>query len=367
MPRAKTSLILFSAQLTLFIGGLASSMVEQLTLNQLVRGSIPRPGTKFAGLAQLVEHSICNRTVASSNLAVGSSGSLRAGFFMCRIAEAWNEGEHFFEQHGIANARSEVRWMLEFILGGQKLPLDQKLLSLKLNESLPINDAQLERFRNLLKRRVINREPLQYLLETMPFCDLTLKVDPRALIPRPETEELVAWVIAEIAGCDPKRILDLGTGTGAIALSLAKAFPRATVIAVDCDVAALSLAQENAHLNQLTNVEFLLSNWFQAVSGTFDCIVSNPPYLSEQEWLDAQPDVRDHEPKIALVSHDNGLSDLKKILSDAKHYLNDHANLFLETGPAHHPSLATHAQILGFKKTLSRQDFSGRDRFFMVE
>jgi release factor glutamine methyltransferase len=286
---------------------------------------------------------------------------------MCSVAEAWAEGERFLGQHGIINARSEVRWMLEFILGdGQKLPLDQKLLSHKLNESLSFNDLQLERFRNLLKRRAINREPLQYLLETMLFCDLILKVDPRALIPRPETEELVSWVISEMSEKTPKRILDLGTGTGAIALSLAKAFPHATIIAVDCDAAALSLAQENAQLNQVENIEFLLSDWFQAVSGTFDCIVSNPPYLSEQEWRNAQPDVREHEPKTALVSHENGLSDLKKILSDAKHSLNDHAKLFLETGPSHHTTLATYAQTLGFKKTSSKKDLHGRNRFFMA-
>jgi len=188
------------------------------------------------------------------------------------------------------------------------------------------------------------------------------------LVPRPETEQFIER-IRERTGPDLKRIIDLGTGSGAIALSLAQMFPKATVIGIDSNLEALDVAHANAVSNSLADrVEFVESDWFEQIDSgdRYDLIVSNPPYLSEQEWLEAPPEVREHEPKSALVADDGGYAALEAILDAGRNRFEAGGRLFLETGMDQHTRLIATARGLGYAEIESLKDWSGRDRFLMV-
>lgn len=276
---------------------------------------------------------------------------------MATVLEVLNKTKDFFEKKGIEKPRLNAEWILAKGLACKRLDL-----YLRFEEVL--NEEVLAILREMVKRRG-NREPLQYILGEMPFMDLTLKVDKRALIPRPETEELVGKILGFSKTVTLKKILDLGTGTGALALALAYYCKDLTVVAIDKSEEALALAKENAIKNKLQErIIFLQSDWFSQVEGKFDWIVSNPPYLTEEEWLAAAPEVREFEPKEALVAADQGLEDLKTILSQSHHYLNPGGGVIFETGIAQHEALEKMAKNLGYSNIQSWKDLSGRERFF---
>jgi len=273
----------------------------------------------------------------------------------------------FLEKKGIENARLQS----ELIFAGT---LKCRRLDLYLQFERPLTIRQIDVLRERILRRA-RHEPVQYIVGETDFRKLTLKCDSRALIPRPETEELVSFVLEKLAETKPAgvpaNILDLGTGTGAIALSLASERERTFVCAVDKSADALALAQENSTtaLSQEANsrVKFLQSDWFENVAGTFDAIVSNPPYLTEEEWASAQAEVREHEPRTALVSANAGLADLEKILRGAREHLSDGGFVAFETGIAQHDALEKIARENGFSKTESKTDLSDRPRFFFAK
>ncbi|MDR0902155.1 MAG: HemK family protein methyltransferase, partial [Opitutaceae bacterium] len=172
----------------------------------------------------------------------------------------------------------------------------------------------------------------------------------------------------------PRAILDLGTGSGALALGLASIFPDARVTALDASADALALARENAVSCGLAGrVRFARSDWFSALrdgaleaAGGFDVIVANPPYLSETEVAEAAPEVRDFEPRMALASADDGKADLAKIIAGAPGFLREGGLLALETGIAQHPALLALCEAAGFAHCESRKDLAGRDRFVLA-
>ena len=231
----------------------------------------------------------------------------------------------------------------------------------------PLTEAELEKIRPLVRRRA-QHEPLQYILGETEFHGVKLKVDRRALIPRPETELLVEFVGLSGTALAPAKILDLGTGSGAIALALAVLFPAAAITAVDRSEDALSLARENAAATGLADrVTFLASDWFAAVSGqSFQIIVANPPYLSAEETAQTAPEVRGFEPVAALTAAEDGLADLARIIREAPQFLAPGGLLALETGIAHHARLRALTVAAGFSRTDSKQDLSGRDRFVLA-
>jgi release factor-specific protein-(glutamine-N5) methyltransferase len=211
------------------------------------------------------------------------------------------------------------------------------------------------------------REPLQYVTGETDFCGLKLKCDRRALIPRPETERLVE-LVKERMTTAPQRVLDLGTGSGAIALALAKIYPEAKVTAVDSSQAALALARENAAACGLEGrVECRQSDWFSAL-GTekYDLIVANPPYLSDVELGATEPEVREHEPREALSAGADGLVALIWIIREARVRLNDGGMLALETGPAQHEQLGKAIAAAGYARSESVRDLAGRDRYVLA-
>ena len=217
----------------------------------------------------------------------------------------------FLDKKGVESPRLNAEWLIAHALGLGRMDL-------YLQFDRPLIGEELEQMRALVARRG-KREPLQYIQGQAQFHDLMLKCDTRALIPRPETEQLVEFVKDSGLEIDQNlRILDLGTGTGAIALALAMNFPRARIVATDASQNALDLASENALLCGLQNrVELRLSNWFGSLGGEegYDLIVSNPPYLTDEEFADAESEVKDFEPESALVANDEGMADLRVIIS----------------------------------------------------
>ena len=194
----------------------------------------------------------------------------------------------------------------------------------------PLTDEQQEQLAGLLARRV-RGEPVAHLIGEREFWSLPLFVSPATLIPRPDTECLVEQALSRLPAA-PCRILDLGTGTGAIALALASERPDCQVTAVDLIPDAVALAQRNADHLGIRNIEIVQSRWFSALEGQqFSLIVSNPPYIDAQDPHLAQGDVR-FEPLSALVAADNGLADLHTLIKDAPRYLLPQGWLLLEHG-----------------------------------
>ncbi len=275
---------------------------------------------------------------------------------MLTVLEIIKRTTDFFAGKGIENPRLNA----ELLIGHA---LKRRRMQLYLEFERPLTEAELETIRPLVRRRA-QREPWQYIVGEAEFHGLRLKVDRRALIPRPETELLVERVIA-LAGNPPMRILDLGTGTGAIALALAQAFPAAAIVATDRSRAALELAAENAvALGLRERVTFLESDWFAAVRAEpFDVVVSNPPYLSAEETASTAPEVQGFEPASALTGRAGGAGDLEVIIRDAPAHLAPGGLLALETGPEQHPALAALMGTAGYAGIASEKDLAGRDRF----
>lgn len=282
----------------------------------------------------------------------------RVTVYMQTIIDILQRSADFLQKKGVPSPRVDAEWLLS-----HALKIDR--MKLLLQSQRPLAEKELDEIRPLIQRRA-KREPLQYIIGTQPFIDLVLKTDPRALIPRPETEELVYLVKERVS--QPASILDMGTGTGAIALSLALIYPEANITASDFSKEALSLAEENAELHHLSSqISFLVSDWYAEIKGRFDVIISNPPYLTEEEWKEAEPEVKDNEPATALWAKESGLSDLEKIISRAPSFLHAGGWLFLETGIAQRERLQTLLEQAGFVKVEILEDFSQRDRYVCAQ
>ena len=268
----------------------------------------------------------------------------------------------FFAKSGVPNPRLDAEWIVAHSLNVSRMDL-------YLQFERPLEENDLAPLRDLVCRRN-NREPLQHILGFADFAGLRIACDGRALIPRPETEELIEILTSDIDPCSVARILDLGTGSGVLALALAKNFTAADVLAVDASEKALKLAQENAVANGLAErVRFLRSNWFENLSrseGRFDLIVSNPPYLSQEEWESTEPEVREYDPKLALVSGEGGSALLIAIMKDAPKHLRKGGLLAMETGESHHDLLTEQAADNGYFDSRRLCDLSKRPRFFLA-
>jgi release factor glutamine methyltransferase len=266
----------------------------------------------------------------------------------------------FLRAKGVENARLDAE-----VLVAHALKLRRMDLYLQFERLL--TEPELAAIRPLVKRRS-QREPLQHIIGETDFFDLKLKTDRRGLIPRPETEQLLE-LVTNAHPTAPARILDLGTGTGAIALALAKFWPESAVVAVDRSAEALALARENAASLALADrVRFVASDWFASLAGEppFDLIVSNPPYLTAAEVAAAEPEVRDHDPVAALVAERDGRADLEAILRSAPTFLVPGGLLALETGIDQHEALTTFARQLGYTAIDSKRDLTDRDRFLLL-
>ena len=265
----------------------------------------------------------------------------------------------FLARKGLELPRREAEHLFAAGLGLKRLDLYLQFERL-------LTAAEVEKLRGLTVRRG-NREPLQHIVGKVEFRNLVLKSDKRALVPRPETEELVDLALALFPAEQTVRVLDLGTGSGAIALALAVERPAWTIAALDRSPDALALARENAALCGLTErVAFAESDWFSAVTDVYDLVVANPPYLTEAEVAAADPEVRQFDPVSALVAAEEGLADLRKILEGGLVHLCPGGWLLCETGIAQHAALAELSTQLGYTEAKGVADMSGRPRFWLV-
>lgn len=228
------------------------------------------------------------------------------------------------------------------------------LLAHDTDEVLP---EQLAAFEAFAQRR-LQHEPVAYILGQKDFFGLRLAIDKRVLDPRPDTEVLVEWALACGEGLAHPRYLDLGTGSGAIALALKSQLSGAEVLAVDSSSEALSLAAQNAHHLAL-NVSFLQSNWFSEVQGKFNVLVSNPPYIEDHDPHLAQ---LTHEPLQALTSGADGLQDIRNIVQNAPNHLEMGGWLLIEHGWRQAAAVRGLLEKAGFKQVQSKLDLAGIER-----
>ncbi len=279
---------------------------------------------------------------------------------MLTLLEVIQKTADFFATRGVESPRLNAE-----LIAGHVLGLPRMQLYLQFERLLA--EPELERLRPLVKRRG-QHEPLQYLLGAVEFFHVALKVDRRALIPRPETELLCELVTQQVPA-PPATVLDLGTGCGAIALSLAAHYPAAAVTAVDLSADALTLARENAaQLGLTSRVRFLASDWFDALGPDecYDLVVANPPYLSAGELAAAAPEIREHEPALALSPGPEGWEALIRIIAGARRHLAPGGLLALETGIDQHARLGECAAAAGYPRIEFRRDLTGRDRYLLA-
>jgi release factor glutamine methyltransferase len=228
------------------------------------------------------------------------------------------------------------------------------------NDSDALTPAQQATWQAALQRRM-SGEPVAYITGRKDFFGLTLSVDARVLDPRPDTETLVDWALAVLPAAPASqglRLLDLGTGSGAVALALQHARPDARLWAVDASEDALTVARANAQRLNLP-VQFVLSDWLAAVPGVFDLIVSNPPYVADG---DPHLSALTHEPLQALTSGADGLADIRQIIDQAPNHLAPGGWLLLEHGWDQAASVQALLREAGFAHVQSRKDLAGMDR-----
>ena len=219
------------------------------------------------------------------------------------------------------------------------------------------NNDLLERDVERICFEISEKRPIQYIIGNWDFYNGNYEVNSDVLIPRPETETLIEHI--ENSKLQPKSILDLGTGTGCIAIELSKIFPKATVDAVDVSIKAISIAKTNAKKNK-ANVRFLNSNWYQKVSLKYDLIVSNPPYVDKSTNTNES---LKFEPEEAIFSDENGLKDLRIIISQSKDYLNYGGIIFLEHSPEQKKIIKNLLKKNGFRDVSSIKDLKRTERF----
>ena len=241
-----------------------------------------------------------------------------------------------------------------------KIPRSKILLA---NE-IDLNESNQTLFLSALER-LKTHEPIQYVLGKTTFMDLEFKVNSSVLIPRPETEELVRLILKE--DLDGKEILDIGTGSGCIAVSLAKNLPNAKVTALDISTDALEVAKENAKLNNV-QVNFIHADIFEYQSDKkYDVIVSNPPYVLESEKSLMKKNVIDFEPELALFVEDNNpLKYYNSILEFAYNYLIKNGFLFLEINEKYPNELENICKLKSFSRTIFKSDIKRKNRFLII-
>ena len=248
-----------------------------------------------------------------------------------RVVDLLDWTTRYFQQHSIPNPRLDAEVLLGHLL-------EKSRLQLYLHFEMPVFQEHLAPFRELIKKR-IEHTPVSYLTNRKEFMALNFYVDERVLIPRPETEQLVETVLTEKNG-DFQRLLELGTGSGVIATSLAVHQPEWDIIATDISEPALAVAQKNAEAHDRTaQIKFLSGDLFDPIKAIdptgeiqFDWIVCNPPYIKKTEWDTLSPDVRNYEPEIALFAGDDGLAVIRRLIAEAPEYLAPNGKLILEIG-----------------------------------
>jgi release factor glutamine methyltransferase len=270
----------------------------------------------------------------------------------------WTRGH--FESKGIEPPRLDAEVILAHALGLQRVMLYAKF-------DQPLGAEELAKIRGLVARRA-RGEPIAYLTGEKEIWSMSLEVTPDVLIPRPDTETLIELCIERLKSAEAPRILDVGTGTGCIALALAKELPRAKVTAVDVSPKALAVAAKNRAKHGLDErVELVESDLLAAVRGPFDLIAANLPYVASAEIPKLMRDVRDFEPKLALDGGPEGLDLIARLAAEALPNLSPGGALALEIGWDQRAKVEALLGRIGYSAIASHRDPGGRDRVVLGE
>ena len=266
--------------------------------------------------------------------------------------------EAYLREHAFEESRLNAEMLLSRVVG---LPR----LGLYLQFDRPLTSGELDHFRTLILRRMTH-EPVQYILGETDFMGLTFEVTPAVLIPRPETEELVEETVSWLkrSGNQNGTILEIGTGSGNIALALGKFFPGARITSLEKSGDALAVARRNCARHGITNVEFLLGDVLalEFEGRVFDAVISNPPYVRGDEFEFLAPEVRDFEPRMATTDGGDGFLFIRRILGLARRLLRPGGGVFMEIGYGQARDAETIARESGLTEVGVRKDFAGIGR-----
>jgi release factor glutamine methyltransferase len=274
------------------------------------------------------------------------------------VHDILNDATHDFEEADIPSARLDAEVLLSFCLGCDRLEFYK-------NPDMIISETQLAAFRNLIARR-LQWEPVAYITSRKEFWSFSLEVNNSVLIPRPDTEVIVEEALNLCRKMDSSeiKILDIGTGSGAIALALAAEITGAKVVATDISEAAVNLAKKNAAaLGLKEKIDFRHGNLFEPVNGFFDIIICNPPYISAREYEKLPTGVKDYEPREALWAGKSGLEFYEKLIYQAAAFLQKNGWLLLEIGAKQESGVCGIMEAAGFYDSIEmRRDYAGLPR-----
>lgn len=280
---------------------------------------------------------------------------------MKTLLEIVNLSAEYLEKKGVKRGRQDALDLISYSLGIQ--PLD-----VYVQFDRPMTEPELEGCRALLKRRS-KGEPIQYIRGTVDFFDCTFKVNSGVLIPRQETEILVDRIATQLSkeSLKGKVLLDLCCGSGCIGIALKHRFPDLEVILSDCSPQALAVAKENAEINKV-DVKFCEGDFLNPFEkDQIDYFVCNPPYVSSKEFESLEREVRDFEPKIALVAEQDGLAFYHRLTTELPRVLKPKAKVWLEMGYLQGEAISELFKSFPAKQMQVLQDWSGHDRFFFLE
>ena len=270
------------------------------------------------------------------------------------------------EQAGVETAAQESRWLVAHALG-----LEQHQLASRAEQPVP-GDRRAQAEALVLRRSA--REPLQYILGTQEFCGLEFQVTPAVLIPRPETELLVQEALRVVDFNTASVLIDVGTGSGCVAITLATILGRAQLVAVDRSPEALAVARANAERHGVADrIEWVEGDLLGALrerglAGTVEVIVSNPPYIAETDWMGLQPEVREFEPRSALVGGPTGTEYHERLLGESAEFLAPGGTLIMEIGQGQLPAVRKLAEQAGRYEPLRVvKDEAGIDRVVILQ
>jgi len=281
-----------------------------------------------------------------------------------RILDLINWTTDYLQSREFPSPRTDVEWLLTSVL-------DCSRVDLYTNFEKPLNSDELTEFKQLLKRRV-NHEPVQYIIGKTEFMGLPFRVNESVLIPRPETEILVEHAIDwfRARSEDARKILDIGTGSGCIAVSLAKFVDAVSAIAIDLSDEALAVASQNADLNEVSEkITFQQLNILEKTPPDipFDLIVSNPPYIDQDDYERLQRDIREYEPDSALIADETGLAFYRQFAENAQNWLAHNGLLLCEIGGTHQSeSIRQLFEKSGWQNIRILKDYNTQDRLLFA-
>ena len=279
----------------------------------------------------------------------------------CRVINLIGWTEKYFLSKGLENGRNIGEILLQRLL-------DCKRVELYFGSEKQLTQDIIKTFHSWIQR-LIKNEPLQYITGTIEFYGLELMITPAVFIPRPETERVVDIALQILKTVISPKILDVGTGSGCIAIALANELPEASVTGIDIDPNMLKLAQKNADLHKINNIIFKQMDIQKEIpKKSYNLIVSNPPYIPLNQMSDLEKNIKDFEPRIALTDGADGLTFYHRLASVASKILHSNGYLIMEVGQGNHPQKALKLfKNNAFVSNKLIQDYNGDDRVLKVQ